>query len=166
MHLLPEPDGTRLLTRSALSLLSLVPASSQSIFLPGSTSPSSLLYEASREFHERRSPRADEYVRAVGRGKDMRDAVGEVLDAAGREWDEAEQKRLLRAAAFGKSFLEAYDPSEFVQTTQALRVLNAVRAHKVGVPLTWEQCVASLLPSFLPRSLHLLPLALESSTSR
>lgn len=46
-----------------------------------------------------------------------------------------------QAAAFGKSFLEAYNPSSFVETTKTLRVLNAVRDYKVGIPLSWEQCV-------------------------
>lgn len=44
-----------------------------------------------------------------------------------------------QAAAFGKSFLEAYNPTDYVQTTKILRVLNAVRDYKVGLPLTWEE---------------------------
>ncbi|KPV75550.1 uncharacterized protein RHOBADRAFT_26893 [Rhodotorula graminis WP1] len=164
--LLSEPDSTRLLSSSSSSILSLVPSSSQSIFLPGSTSPAALLYEAAREFYERRSPRADEYVRGIGRGRELREAVEGCLDAAGSEWDEGEQKRLLKAAAFGKSFLDVYDPSHFVHTTQVLRVLNAVRSHKVGLPLTWEQ-FHSRPPSILISQLvalnaHLLALRISS----
>lgn len=96
MHLIPELDGTRLLTSSSLHFLSLVPASHTSVFLPGSTSPAALLYEAAREFYDRKSPRADEFVRGLGRGKEMREAVEGCVDAAAREWDEREQKRLLR----------------------------------------------------------------------
>ena len=46
---------------------------------------------------------------------------------------------LLQAAAFGKSFLDAYNPSDFVEATRTLRVLNAVRDYKIGLPLTWDQ---------------------------
>ncbi|GAA5930093.1 hypothetical protein JCM3775_004513 [Rhodotorula graminis] len=164
--LLSEPDSTRLLSSSSSSILSLVPSSSQSIFLPGSTSPAALLYEAAREFYERRSPRADEYVRGIGRGRELREAVEGCLDAAGSEWDEGEQKRLLKAAAFGKSFLDVYDSSHFVHTTQVLRVLNAVRSHKVGLPLTWEQFHSRppsvLISQLVALNAHLLALRISS----
>ncbi|GAA5842533.1 hypothetical protein JCM9279_003610 [Rhodotorula babjevae] len=164
--LLSEPDSTRLLSPSSSSILSLVPSSSQSIFLPGSTSPAALLYEAAREFYERRSPRADEYVRGIGRGRELREAVEGCLEAAGREWDEGEQKRLLKAAAFGKSFLDVYDPSQFVHTTQVLRVLNAVRSHKVGLPLTWEQFHSRppsvLIAQLVALNAHLLALRISA----
>ncbi|BGP40027.1 Vacuolar protein sorting-associated protein 16 [Rhodotorula kratochvilovae] len=169
VHLIPEPDGARLLSSTSLSLLSLVPPSTQSIFLPGSTAPPALLYEAAREFYDRKSPRADEYVRALGRGSEMREAVEGCLEAARAEWDEAEQKRLLKAAVFGKSFLEVYDPTPFVQTTQGLRVLNAVRAHTVGVPLTWEQFhsrpASALIAHLLALNAHLLALRLSAFLS-
>lgn len=45
----------------------------------------------------------------------------------------------VQAAAFGKSFLDAYNPSDFVEATRTLRVLNAVRDYKIGLPLTWDQ---------------------------
>ncbi|GAA5898958.1 hypothetical protein JCM8208_005437 [Rhodotorula glutinis] len=164
--LLSEPDSTRLLSSSSSSLLSLVPPSSQSIFLPGSTAPSALLYEAAREFYERKSPRADEYVRGIERGRELREAVEGCLEAAAREWDEAEQKRLLKAAAFGKSFLDVYDSSQFVHTTQVLRVLNAVRSHKVGLPLTWEQFHSRppsvLIAQLVALNAHLLALRISA----
>lgn len=56
-----------------------------------------------------------------------------------------------QAAAFGKSFLEVYNPNEFVQTTKHVRILNAVRDYKIGLPLTIDQFV--VLP---PLSLTLL----------
>ncbi|GJN89287.1 hypothetical protein Rhopal_002267-T1 [Rhodotorula paludigena] len=166
VHLIPELDGTRLLTSSSLHFLSLVPASHASVFLPGSTSPAALLYEAAREFYDRKSPRADEFVRGLGRGKEMREAVEGCVDAAAREWDEREQKRLLRAAAFGKSFLEVYNPNQFVETTQVLRVLNAVRDYKVGIPLTWDQYhsrpPSALIASLLAYNAHLLALRIST----
>lgn len=110
--------------------------SSQDIFRPGSASPAAILFEAS-ELFERRSPKADEFIRTIR--PDLVAAVDTCIDAAGREYDPALQKRLLRAASFGKTFLELYNPVEFVQMTQTLRVLNAARHFEVGIPLTYDQ---------------------------
>ncbi|BGO93965.1 Vacuolar protein sorting-associated protein 16 [Rhodotorula toruloides] len=171
VHLVSENDGTRILSSEGCDFLQIVPQSSQSVHLPGSTSPASLLYEASLEFYDRKSPRADEYVRngllgGGNGGREMREAVEGCLDAAAKEWDEDEQKRLLKAAAFGKSFLEAYNPTDYVQTTKILRVLNAVRDYKVGLPLTWEEYHAMppshLISRLVALSQHLLALRISS----
>ena len=45
----------------------------------------------------------------------------------------------LQAASFGKSFLSDYKSDEFVKVCQELRVLNGVRVHKVGIPLSYSQ---------------------------
>jgi hypothetical protein len=73
-------------------------ASAQKIYLPGSTAPAALLFEASTQFYELKSPRADEYVRSLGKGPEMVEAIEGCLDAAVREWDEREQKRLLKVS--------------------------------------------------------------------
>lgn len=44
-----------------------------------------------------------------------------------------------KAASFGKTFLDLYNPSEFIQMSQTLRVLNAVRYYEIGLPLTYDQ---------------------------
>ncbi|GAA5970464.1 hypothetical protein JCM3765_007628 [Sporobolomyces pararoseus] len=163
VELIGEVDGTRILSSETCDFLQIVPQSSQSIFLPGSTSPASILYEASQLFNQR-SPKADEYIRSI-RG-DLNTAVDGCIDAASREWDVEWQKKLLQAAAFGKSFLEVYNPSEYVQTTKNLRILNAFRDYKVGLPLTIEQFNARPLPHLIARlnsrSLHLLALRISS----
>ncbi|GAA5885073.1 hypothetical protein JCM16303_006391 [Sporobolomyces ruberrimus] len=163
VELVGEVDGTRILSSESCDFLQIVPQSSQSIFLPGSTSPSSILFEASQLFSQR-SPKADEYIRSI-RG-DLHTAVDGCIDAAGREWDVEWQKKLLQAAAFGKSFLEVYNPSEFVQTTKNLRILNALREYKVGLPLTMDQFNARPLPHLIARlnsrSHHLLALRISS----
>ena len=61
------------------------------------------------------------------------------IRAAGQEFDEGLQKRLLRAASFGKSVLDLYSSDEFVDMCNDLRVLNAVRNFKVGLPVSYEQ---------------------------
>ncbi|GAA5989686.1 hypothetical protein JCM10908_000587 [Rhodotorula pacifica] len=166
IHLVTEVDGTRIIGAEASEFLQIVPASAQKIYLPGSTSPAALLFEASTQFYEHKSPRADEYVRSLGKGPEMAEAIEGCLDAAVREWEEREQKRLLKAAAFGKSFLDAYSPSEFVEATRTLRVLNAVRDYKIGLPLTWDQYhsrpPAHLISRLVNRSQHLLALRISA----
>lgn len=49
---------------------------------------------------------------------------------------------MIQAATFGKTFLDLYNPTDFVQMSQALRVLNAARYYEIGIPLTYDQCVS------------------------
>ncbi|GAA5928869.1 tethering complex subunit VPS16 [Sporobolomyces koalae] len=163
VELVGEIDGTRILSSETCDFLQIVPQSSQSIFLPGSTSPSAILYEASQLFSQR-SPKADEFIRSI-RG-DLHAAVDGCIDAASREWGIEWQKKLLQAAAFGKSFLETHNPSDYVQTTKNLRILNALRDHNVGLPLTIDQFNArprsNLIARLNSRSQHLLALRISS----
>ena len=46
---------------------------------------------------------------------------------------------LRQAATFGKTFLDLYNPNDFVQMAQTLRVLNAARFYEIGIPLTYDQ---------------------------
>ncbi|KWU43122.1 hypothetical protein RHOSPDRAFT_20057 [Rhodotorula sp. JG-1b] len=166
VRLVTELDGTRIIGAEASEFLQIVPASAQKIYVPGSTAPAALLFEASTQFYELKSPRADEYVRSLGKGPEMVEAIEGCVDAAVREWDERKQKRLLKAAAFGKSFLDAYNPSDFVEATRTLRVLNAVRDYKIGLPLTWDQYrsrpLSHLIARLVNRSQHLLALRLSA----
>lgn len=61
------------------------------------------------------------------------------VNAAGREFDVQWQKRLLKAASFGKSVLDIYNSDDFVEMCETLRVLNAVRFYEVGMPVSFEQ---------------------------
>jgi vacuolar protein sorting-associated protein 16 len=63
-----------------------------SVFRPGSTSPSAILFDAWENFHKR-SPKADENIRSIK--PDLAAAVDEVIDAAAQEWEPAWQRRLL-----------------------------------------------------------------------
>ncbi|KAI5293407.1 hypothetical protein KEM55_007119, partial [Ascosphaera atra] len=59
--------------------------------------------------------------------------------AAGQEYNTYWQKQLLKAASFGKSVLELYSSDDFVEMTERLRVINAVRDYKIGLPISYEQ---------------------------
>ena len=49
------------------------------------------------------------------------------------------QRRLLKAASFGKCFLDMYNPDDFVSMCKQLRVLNGVFAERIGIPITITQ---------------------------
>ena len=141
-------------------LFSFFEASTLSIFKPGSTSPSATLFDAWENF-SKRSPKADESIRSIR--PDLATAVDECIDAAGQEWEPKWQRRLLnvghrglsivrlliyypvQAAKFGRSFLDLHNPSDFVNMGQALKVLNAVRAWDIGIPISYSQWVLGLL---------------------
>ncbi|SCV74365.1 BQ2448_6797 [Microbotryum intermedium] len=166
VHLIGEVDGTRIISSDLCEFLHMVPQSSQDVFRPGSTSPASILYEAS-ELFDRRSPKADEYVRSIR--VELVGAVDTLIDAAGREYEPIWQKKLLKAASYGKGYLDLYNPSEFVAMTKTLRVLNAVRGFEVGIPMTYDQYQthppSHLISRLTSRSLHLLALRISSYLS-
>ncbi|KAI0743728.1 vacuolar protein sorting-associated protein 16 [Daedaleopsis nitida] len=158
-----ESDGVRIIGPDTCDFVQKVPASSVSVFRPGSTSPSAILFDAWENF-SRRSPKADESIRSIR--PDLAAAVDECVDAAAREWEPIWQRRLLNAAKFGRSFLDLYDPSDFVQVGQALKVLNAVRFYEIGIPLSYTQYTqlspSHLISRLLSRNLHLLALRISS----
>ena len=61
------------------------------------------------------------------------------VEAAGQEYGSQWQKQLLKAASFGKSVLDLYSSDDFVEMCEKLRVINAVRDYKIGLPLTYDQ---------------------------
>ena len=67
-------------------------ASTLSVFKPGSTSPSAILFDAWQNFVDK-SPKADESIRSIR--PDLVKAVDECIDAAGQEWEPYWQCRLL-----------------------------------------------------------------------
>ncbi|KAI0828653.1 vacuolar protein sorting-associated protein 16 [Trametes gibbosa] len=166
MFAVTEPDGIRIIGPDTCDFVQKVPASSTSVFRPGSTSPSAILFDAWENF-SRRSPKADESIRSIR--PELAAAVDECIDAAAREWEPYWQRRLLNAAKFGRSFLDLYDPSDFVHVGQSLKVLNAVRFYEIGIPLSYAQYTqlspSHLISRLLARNLHLLALRISSYLS-
>ncbi|KAF6745417.1 vacuolar assembling/sorting protein VPS16 [Ephemerocybe angulata] len=161
-----ELDGVRVMSTDVCDLIQKVPASTLSVFRPGSTSASAILYDAWESFN-RKSPKADENVRSIR--PDLAKAVDECIDAAGREWEPYWQRRLLNAAKFGRGFLDFYNPTDFVNMGQTLKVLNAVRFYEVGIPLTYTQydyaSPSHLIGRLTSRNMHLLALRISSFLS-
>ncbi|KAF8155821.1 vacuolar assembling/sorting protein VPS16 [Crassisporium funariophilum] len=157
-----EMDGVRILSQDVCDLIQKVPASTLSIFRPGSTSPSAILYDAWDSF-TRKSPKSDESIRSIR--PELAKAVDECIDAAGQEWEAHWQRRLLNAAKFGRGFLDFHNPTDFVNMGQTLKVLNAVRFYEVGIPVTYSQynyaSPSRLITRLTSRNMHLLALRIS-----
>ncbi|KAF2835369.1 vacuolar protein sorting-associated protein 16 [Patellaria atrata CBS 101060] len=138
VHLLADIDGIRLLTNNLCEFLQRVPDVTENTFKFGSTSPAAVLVDAIEQL-EQKSPKADENIQMIRSTLD--EAVDACVKAAGHEFNIAVQKQLLKAASFGKSVLDLYNSDDFVDMTETLRVLNAVRFNEIGLPLSYEQYI-------------------------
>ncbi|KAF5390852.1 hypothetical protein D9757_004539 [Collybiopsis confluens] len=161
-----EPDGIRIFSSEVCDLIQKVPTSTLSIFRPGSTSPAAILYDAWESFSQR-SPKADESIRSIR--PELAAAVDGCIDAAGQEWEPFWQRRLLSAAKFGQGFLDLYNPTDFINMGQTLKVLNAVRFYEIGLPLTYAQYSLTspthLISRLTSRNMHLLALRISTFLS-
>ena len=151
VHVVPDVDGVRIITNQACEFLHKVPDSTEEVFKVGSTTPASVLLD-SIDLLEKKSPKADENIQRIK--PNLPDAVETCIRAAGQEYDQDLQKRLLRAASFGKSVLDLYSSDEFVDMCNDLRVLNAVRNFKVGLPMTYEQYLRLTPERLMTRLTH------------
>ena len=153
VHLLPDIDGVRIITNEVCEFLQKVPGrlkvrfrlrcaensnsdATEDIFKLGSTSPASVLLDAEDQL-EKKSSKADDNIQLIR--SNLPDAVSSCVQAAGQEYSVHWQKQLLKAAAFGKSVLDLYSSDDFVDMCEKLRVLNAVRDYRIGLPLTLQQ---------------------------
>ena len=138
VHLLPDIDGVRILTNDVCDFLQKVPDSSQEVFQFGSSSPGAVLLDAIEQL-EKKSPKADDNIQMIRANLD--EAVDICVRAAGQEYSVHREKQLLKAASFGKSVLDLYNSDDFVDMTEVLRVLNAVRFYEIGLPLSYDQYI-------------------------
>ena len=160
--LVGELDGLRVVSSSTCDFVQKVPDSTLAVFRPGSTHPAAILFEALEQF-DKQSPKADESVQSIR--PDLASAVDTCIEAAGRESDAHWQRKLLKAAQFGRAFLDLYDPTEFVAMAQTMKVLNAVRYFEIGIPITYDEYIVTppsvLVDHLLSRNLHLLALRIS-----
>jgi len=169
LHLVQEWDGVRIISQGCHELLSEVAPAVQSIFRIASIAPGALLLMASQAFQSK-SHTADEYLRMVEGKGDMAMAVSQCTQAAGGLFQAPQQKALMRAARLGQAMqqqigLGTSDMGEhsFYQQCITLKLLNAVRHYKIGIPLTLTQLErlgqATLIDRLINR--RLFPLALK-----
>lgn len=157
LFMIPEIDGMRIISQSSCEIWQLVPSVTVETCKIASTHPSAILYDAMKYFEEE-SPQADEYIRRIK--NDLGVAVKKCVEAAGYEFAPDLQHQLLKAASFGKSFVEFYTPDFFVNTCKIIRVLNAMRDPSIGIPMTYDQFKALtprvVIDRLLNRHQHLL----------
>jgi len=163
IHVTPDVDGVRIFSAEECEYLHRVPEECEEVFKLGSTSPAAVLIDA-LDHLEKRSPKADENIQLIRPNLD--EAIYTCVRAAGHEYNQSRQKQLLKAASFGKSVIDLYtDVDEFVDMTTALRVLNAVRNHDIGMPLTYTQYMQltpeRLVQRLLNRGEYLLAIKLS-----
>ncbi|KYO29943.1 vacuolar sorting-associated protein 16-like protein [Alligator mississippiensis] len=161
-YLVPELDGVRIFSRTSHEFLHEIPEASQEIFRIASMAPGALLLEAQKQY-EKESQKADEYLREIKDKEQLSEAVQQCIEAAGYEHEPETQKSLLRAASFGKCFLDRFSPESFVRMCQDLRVLNAIRDYQIGIPLTFAQYKQLTIEVLLDRLVlrRLYPLAIK-----
>lgn len=162
VHLLPDIDGVRLITNDVCEVLQKVPEETEEVFKLGSTAPASVLLDAVQQL-EKKSPKADDNIQLIR--PNLGEAIETCIRAAGQEHSLQWQKQLLKAASFGKSVLDLYDSDGFVNMCETLRVLNAVRDYKIGLPLTYEQYLrltpAKLVQRLINRHEYLLAIRIS-----
>ncbi|XP_066433385.1 vacuolar protein sorting-associated protein 16 homolog [Eleutherodactylus coqui] len=157
-----ELDGVRLISHSTHEFLHEIPKANEEIFKIASMAPGALLMEAQKEY-EKESQKADDYLREIKDQNLLPEAVAKCIEAAGYEHSTELQKSLLRAASFGKCFLDSYSPSDFVTMCHDLRVLNAINDYLIGIPLTIVQYKQLTVPVLVDRLVlrRLYPLAVK-----
>ena len=136
--MIPDVDGARVISNDVCEFVQKVPAAVQDVFQVGSESPASVLLDAMEQL-DKRSPKADDNIRLIQ--SSLAEAVDTCVRAAGHEYSSPWQKQLLRAASFGKSVLDLYNSDDFVEMCETLRVMNAVRYYKIGMPISYEQYI-------------------------
>eukprot|EP01061_Rhynchopus_euleeides_P026431 TRINITY_DN43185_c0_g1_i1.p1 TRINITY_DN43185_c0_g1~~TRINITY_DN43185_c0_g1_i1.p1 ORF type:complete len:888 (+),score=324.00 TRINITY_DN43185_c0_g1_i1:67-2664(+) len=132
-----ERDCIRIISNTTCDIIEKVPRSTAAIFTIGSLEHSALLLDAFNDY-ENEQTKSIQSIRQL-EAEGLRTAVETLIDSAGHEWCTDRQKELLKAASYGKCFCKSYNAEHFLDQCKKLRVLNAVRAPDVGIPLTLPQ---------------------------
>ncbi|KAG4306374.1 hypothetical protein PORY_000362 [Pneumocystis oryctolagi] len=153
-----EIDGARIITSDKCEFLQKVPDILKNVYKAEKDSYGYILLK-SIEYFDQKSSKANENVQLIK--PHLADAIDECIKAASCEFDPFWQKKLLRAASFGKSYLNFYNPEEFIEMCEVLRVLNSMR-YDVGIPLTFKEYFhltpESLIERLIARQKHFLAL--------
>jgi vacuolar protein sorting-associated protein 16 len=136
----PEIDGMRVITTEKCEFWEKVDEALQITLCIGSFSPPALLLTANEGYIEN-SGSSGESIRSLQQSDQLLEAVEKLLQAASAEFDVDSQEKLLKAAAFGKTFLPPgmFDSNKLVEIVKNLKVLNNIRREWVARPLTYKQ---------------------------
>jgi len=140
--LIQELDCMRIFSDEKCEILKIVPDTYANIFLPTSRAKSADLYNAYLE-HSDRNIAAETSIIEDKKGLD--EGVKDLLDAAYFETNPEEQKVLLSAAGFGKSFLSKSNSEfkfdYFASVCKNLRVVNSLRSSSIARIITYNQFI-------------------------
>lgn len=132
-----EIDGLRIFSDHNHEFFAPVPDVVTETFRLGSRAPSAILLNCI-DFLDKKSPQANENLSVIGMDA-LPSAVDACCIAAAAELDPRWQKRLLRAASFGKSALDLYDSTLYLDVMEKLRIANTLRSDKIGMLVTVNQ---------------------------
>ena len=137
---IPEIDGMRVITTEKCEFWEKVDEALQMTLSIGSFSAPALLLTANEGYLEN-SGSSGESIRSLQQSEQLLEAVEKLLQAASSEFEIESQEKLLKAAAFGKTFLPpgAFDSNKLVEIVKNLKVLNNIRREWVARPLTYKQ---------------------------
>ncbi|EPY37350.1 vacuolar protein sorting complex subunit [Angomonas deanei] len=136
--LFQECDGVKLISTSAYQFLQVIPDGGRRVFSVASQFPGAMLVSAYDEFMSGNAT-AVRMLHTLQQNSDqLTEAINDCIVSAGMELNVPQQKRLLRIAAFGKSFSTVYDSSFFTSTVKSLRVINTLHS-LTGMSLTLQQ---------------------------
>eukprot|EP01028_Stygiella_incarcerata_P006175 TRINITY_DN251_c1_g2_i1.p1 TRINITY_DN251_c1_g2~~TRINITY_DN251_c1_g2_i1.p1 ORF type:complete len:899 (+),score=217.35 TRINITY_DN251_c1_g2_i1:92-2788(+) len=158
-HLVTEIDGLRVITPEKCEFLDRVPDVLVDIFQIGSMAPAARLYDAYQEYSHKNS-NCVKTVASIKESDELNEAVDDCIEGAAHVLAADEQKAVLRAASFGKSFLDFYSADKFVSACRAIRLLNMFRYWDVGIPMTMAQYrklgEEAMVRRLTSRDMHLL----------
>ncbi|GMM44737.1 tethering complex subunit [Pichia kluyveri] len=152
-----ETDGLFYFTGDQLFFFSKVNINTEKIFRIGSTDPAAILLD-SIQYLDNHSPKANDLLDLIS--DQLPKAIDDCINAALEEFEPYWQKILLRAANFGKINLDLYDPSDFINSCNILRILNLLRNNEIGIFISYNQYLSlgieKLIDWLLLRNLHYL----------
>lgn len=156
-HLIGELDCIRLISNQYHEILRQVSPVSVEIFRVGTISSAALLVEAYK-LYKRGNLQAYLNIQSIRERDEMHLAVLSCIEAAGSEYQVAEQKLLIEAACFGKRFDPGIAIIEYQTMWSKLRVLNLIRKDPIAIPMTYCQyeylTISTVLNHVVQRSLY------------
>lgn len=156
-----QEDSLRIITKNKVELLRRVPESSINLHSVGSSHPSPILLDCVDKLATQ-SSKADSNISLLKSDNSLTAAISGCLEAALDEISPAWQKKILKAASFGKIYDNNYDADEYLKTVNTLKVLNQLRTPEVGIFLTHEAVTdlgwTAIIEMLLRRSQFLIAL--------
>lgn len=135
-----EIDGVKITSSNKCEILRALPAYYVNIFKINSSAKAKDLYEAYEDYEQRQASYENNILTEK---KGLQEAVEECIDAACFELSTTEQLRLLRAAHFGKTFLNpnnsTFDHNKFSHSCKILRVISSLRNENLARAITYQQ---------------------------